>query len=322
MVDVKVDRLLQREAIHQKIVNSSKTLSQVFSTLFPSSIGDERSTLRLKVFSKIVSMGFIDFNDKNLIKSFPEFRQLIYRTSKKRILESLEDLKLIKKEKDNIYSRTQAGEAAWQSINHFLDNYDFKEEISDAGKYYEYVFREISVDDKGNSTTTTNFGLRNISDKWLKFIDPTAESDKGKFKGIFRIRHSENIKDYEVTVDEEYFKKIHLNFANPLKKGELVELWYEYEWHNKYPPKDKEWSYFYHPRRSLVKEFMLKFNFPKDFQILPESTRTSIEGANPSKDTIMFDPIIISNKRYQTLIWRIRNAHPGRRYTLHWQRKD
>lgn len=318
-----IESQIRRESEHKRISNSAIFLSKIFSTLFPTSLDTKREIIRLKVFSKIISSGIIDLGDRELLSNLDEFKLITYRSSRKKILDSLVNAGLVKKEGENIYLRTDIGEAAWNSIINFLDNYKPVEEevIEDGGKVYEYVYREITVDERGNCWTTTNLGLRNLGKDSITFLEPSATSIKSKL-GIFKIKHSDNIKDYELIIDEDLLKKFRINFAQPLKIGEYIDLWYEYNWPNKYNKNDEGWQYNYDTKKSLVKELMLKFNFPKNYEININTIKKNADGESLPKDCTVFDPIIINNNKEQQMIWRIKNAYPKRRYTISWKEKQ
>jgi len=316
-----VESELRRENDHNRICMRADFLSEKFSTLFPTTAEKNAKIQRVKLFSKIISVEILDLSDRNMARHIEEFDNINARTSKIKIIDSLIKARLIKEESRGIYKKTSIGEAAWQSLLQFLDTYEPIEDqvVEDGGKIYEYVYREVNVDEDLNFFITVNQGIRNLSTKNLNFIENTITNSKEKYKGIFEITHSESIKNYEITLDEDNIKKFKLNFAKPLKKGEYIELWFKFNWRNAYLKEEKNWHYDYDSKKSMVKEFMLRYNLPKNYELDAESIKIKINGGSVPKDCQIYDPVIINNGK--TIFWRIRKVYPRRRYTIFWDRK-
>lgn len=320
-----VDSQLQREADHRTLKGNSELLCKTYSSVFPSTLRFNKRNLRFKVFSKLISLGFVDFNDPDRIDKIDEFKLFNARSTKKKVLDSFLKAGLIEKTGEGVYNKTYVGEAAWQSLLQFLNTHKpIEQEITDnGGKVYEYSMYEITVDEKGSCWYLRNFGFQNTSRRPLDSVEHGAFSHKAKYKDkFFHLEHSDNIESYELTENEPLRKMFNLKFRTPLKKEEYAEFWIKYNWANQYSYDNQEWTFTYYSRKSFVKEFMLRFNFPEDYVINADSIMKSNEGGALPKDCIPFNPIIIQNGNHQTMIWRIRNIPPGRRFMLSWKKKD
>lgn len=311
---------IQQQAEHQRLCENSTKFHKLISAICPTTIGKEAMGSRINIFSKLVCINDIDLMN-NKIKNEVDKLFSNSRSSRKKVFTAFQEEGLIEKLDFGKYKITPKGKKLWQALQEFNEslNNDKAKPFSTKKPYYEHVTFRIKTDGQNHCKIWHNWCVRNTSKEPLIDMPCEASSDT-PYQGTFKIEHSDNITKYDLLIDDPYRKSFNLILQKPIKKGEHLNFWYEYDWPELLKNIHKTWDYSIDTKEFPIRTFTLLIELPLGHKIDEKTVHLDIVGKNAlTKDFIALDPLIWDSAGIRHLYWQMHNIPGGFKFKLSWE---
>lgn len=311
---------IQLGAEHQRLCQTASHFHQLVSSMCPSSIHKEGLGFRIQVFSKLMCWRNINLLDNSIKRELDELFSNS-RSSRKKVFTAFLDQGLIEKVEYGKYRVTEKGERLWNALHSFNEIVSGEKPavFSNKKPYYEHVFFKIKVDGESFCRIWHNWCLRNPTNKPLThaFYDVTSDTP---LQNTFRLKLSDNIKSHDMLVDDSTKKHFRVNFRKPLKKGNYIDFWYEYDWPEMLKNVYKQWDYCIDTKAYPIKFFTFFIELPLNHKIIEKSISLDVVGKKSlTKDFLCLQPIVYDSGGKRFLYWRMQNIPGGLKFNLSWE---
>jgi len=310
---------LQRRTQHTRLCDKAPDLNNIFSKLFPITCQDDYYG-RIKLFSKIISEKKFKLNTDESQIYLTEVCKIKTRAGKKKILDLFEELELVTK-LDNAIVPTRKGEKLWKLLTAISkENPELQPQNQETTNHFSRLDIRIHTDGKEHTNVFHEWCFCNRTDKPVQEFEFSAYGDV-PLEDPFRLKHSENIKEYRIMKDTFNHKRFTLILKEPIQKGQTVSFWYSYDWPGMYLTSFSEWDYSLILRIAPVKEVCIRYllgkDHPmdkKDFHIYQDEPKENSVSIGQSK---VFDPLFLEDSN--EVVWKIQNWPTFRTVKLSWK---
>lgn len=317
-------KTLESDIKHRELCNNANYLHRVFNQIFPSTpnLKEEELGGRLRIFSRIISSGEFDYLDHENV-DYMKSCNIESRSGRKRFIDSLVNLKMIEK-KNDILIPTKNGEIIWNTLLNYnnIIKGDFK--IKNSISYYKYYFFRIETDGKDYCRILRNLCLENKEND-VKSIVFAAGSDTPMYNNFKLLNHSDNISTYEVLDNNSHYKIFRIFFKEVVKKNEMIDFWFEYEWPGMFLNSWSTWDYSVSTDEFPTKFFCARFILNKDHNIIKNSfslNKTDLVKESKSiGDFNNFEPLIYESYDKKEILWKMVNVPSKVKYKLCWEHR-
>lgn len=315
----------EAELLQRKINTNLVDLHKVFSTLFPITVSEDNFGKRLTILMKARISRTIDRSKVDRIYDLIKIKR---KTNKRQYVDSifsdlLDQGLLEETDKPDLLTITNKGRALLSSLEHFIDlkegtgvNYKITKGLS----YFEYLRLEIETDGK-KTHVRWNWKLVNQKKEPIEKINVGCGATVSLTNDL-NFNHSKTIKRYNVTVDDTLKKRMDLIFKEPIKKGQSLEYWYEYDWDSMHKNGQGPWDFTLFLKKFPAREVIIIYKLNKEHKIKEETCQVDYNIMSDnclSLGEYVFLPTLIKEfDDHKELKWHILNLPTFTEIKIAW----